>query len=110
MLIARCGNFNAECSNDAQCAYNTCSGGLCRGFLPSSAMPVQPSSMMSAVHPSSMMNGTVPMQPTGTGAARPTGNGTATSTGSVEFTGAASADNVAGGVMAIVFGAVALAL
>ena len=48
--------------------------------------------------------------PTDTGAARPTGNGTATSTGSVEFTGAASADNVAGGVMAIVFGAVALAL
>jgi hypothetical protein len=50
------------------------------------------------------------MQPTGTGAARPTNNSTATTTSSVEFTGAASADNVAGGVMAIVFGAVALAL
>ncbi|KAG9187078.1 hypothetical protein G6011_04949 [Alternaria panax] len=101
MLIARCGNFNAACSSDTQCAYNACSGGLCRGFLPSSAMPVQPSSMM---------NGTVPMQPTGTGAAMPTGNATATSTGSLEFTGAASVDNVAGGIMAIVFGAVALAL
>jgi hypothetical protein len=109
MLIARCGNFNAECSSDAQCAYNICSGGLCRGFKPSSSMDVATSSSMNVV-PSSMMNGTMTMQPTGTGGARPTSNSTATTTSSVEFTGAASADNIAGGVMAIVFGAVALAL
>jgi hypothetical protein len=36
-LIARCGNFNAACSSDAQCAYNTCNNGLCSGFLASSA-------------------------------------------------------------------------
>ncbi|KAL1801125.1 hypothetical protein ACET3X_001467 [Alternaria dauci] len=132
MLIARCGNFNAACSSDAQCAYNLCSGGLCRGFLPSSAMPVQPSSVVSPVHPSSvapssvaspvhpssMVNNTVPILPTGTGAATPTGNATfaptgnptATFTGAPEFTGAASVEKVAGSVMAIVFGAIALAL
>lgn len=37
--IRRCGNFNAGCSNDSQCAYNTCNNGLCNGFLPSSAFP-----------------------------------------------------------------------
>ncbi|CAK4006004.1 Hypothetical predicted protein [Lecanosticta acicola] len=35
--IRRCGNFNAECTTDSQCAYNTCSNGLCSGFLASSA-------------------------------------------------------------------------
>ncbi|EME41007.1 hypothetical protein DOTSEDRAFT_74524 [Dothistroma septosporum NZE10] len=35
--IRRCGNFNASCKDDSQCAYNTCStdSGLCSGFLPS---------------------------------------------------------------------------
>jgi hypothetical protein len=66
-------------------------------------MPVQPSSMPYS-------NSTMATQPTGTGAAMPTGNATATSTGPSEFTGAASVDNVAGGVMAIVFGAIAWAL
>jgi len=37
MVVLRCGNFNAECTTDAQCAFNPCSGGLCRGFLPSSS-------------------------------------------------------------------------
>ncbi|PVH73571.1 hypothetical protein DL98DRAFT_538209 [Cadophora sp. DSE1049] len=34
-LITRCGNFQASCSSDAQCAYNTCEDGLCNGFIPS---------------------------------------------------------------------------
>ncbi|KAF2213525.1 hypothetical protein CERZMDRAFT_7307, partial [Cercospora zeae-maydis SCOH1-5] len=37
--IRSCGNFNAACTSDSQCAYNTCDSGLCRGFLPSSAYP-----------------------------------------------------------------------
>lgn len=36
-IIRKCGNFNARCANDSQCAYNTCNNGLCNGFLPSSA-------------------------------------------------------------------------
>jgi hypothetical protein len=33
-LIPRCGNFNAACTTDANCAYNTCNNGLCNGFKP----------------------------------------------------------------------------
>ncbi|KAI4726499.1 hypothetical protein E4T49_05728 [Aureobasidium sp. EXF-10728] len=36
-LIKSCGKFNAACSNDSQCATNTCNNGLCNGFLASSA-------------------------------------------------------------------------
>lgn len=97
-LIARCGNFNAACSSDAQCAYNACSGGLCRGFLPSSAMSVRPSGAANATAPV--------MTPTGTGAMRPSG----TTNGQVQFTGAAAVENVKGGVMAVVLGVVAWAL
>lgn len=35
MLIAACGNFNAACKSDAECAFNTCSNGLCSGLKPS---------------------------------------------------------------------------
>jgi hypothetical protein len=35
MLITTCGNFQASCTSDSQCAYNTCNNGLCNGFLPS---------------------------------------------------------------------------
>lgn len=95
-LIARCGNFNAACSSNAQCAYNTCNNGLCNGFLSSSSS-----------------NATATVQPTGssrlTGSATRTGSATAT-TSMVQFTGAASVANVAGGVLAIVFGAVAWVL
>lgn len=35
MLITRCGNFQASCKTNSQCAYNTCNNGLCNGFLPS---------------------------------------------------------------------------
>ncbi|KAG4433649.1 hypothetical protein IFR05_010869 [Cadophora sp. M221] len=34
-LITVCGNFQASCSSNAQCAYNTCVDGLCNGFIPS---------------------------------------------------------------------------
>lgn len=34
--IRRCGNFNAACNVSSQCAFNSCNGGLCNGFLPSS--------------------------------------------------------------------------
>lgn len=37
MQIKSCGKFQAACTNDSQCATNTCNGGLCNGFLPSSA-------------------------------------------------------------------------
>jgi hypothetical protein len=37
MLQPVCGNFQASCTSDQQCAFNTCNGGLCNGFLPSSA-------------------------------------------------------------------------
>ena len=33
-LIPRCGNFNAECTTDAECAYNLCNNGLCNGIIP----------------------------------------------------------------------------
>lgn len=35
MLIPQCGNFQASCRTNSDCAYNTCNGGLCNGFLPS---------------------------------------------------------------------------
>ncbi|EPE27091.1 hypothetical protein GLAREA_03005 [Glarea lozoyensis ATCC 20868] len=38
MLIPRCGNFQASCTTDVQCAFNTCNKaqGLCNGFLSTS--------------------------------------------------------------------------
>ncbi|KAJ5038986.1 uncharacterized protein L3040_006659 [Drepanopeziza brunnea f. sp. 'multigermtubi'] len=33
MLIKVCGNFQASCSSDSQCAFNTCNDGLCNGFI-----------------------------------------------------------------------------
>lgn len=89
-LIARCGNFNAACSSNAQCAYNTCNNGLCNGFLPSAGAS----------------NATSTIQPTGS--VRPTRS--VSTTGMVQFTGAASVANVASGVMAMVLGSVAWAL
>jgi len=101
-LIARCGNFNAGCKTDAQCAYNSCNNGLCNGFVASS----------------SAGNGTTTTMAAPSASSGPIGNGTViaskspspTTSGSVEFTGAASTDNVAGSFLAIVVGAVALAL
>lgn len=42
MLLRRCGNFNAGCTTDAQCAFNSCNNGLCNGFLSSSSTTAAP--------------------------------------------------------------------
>ncbi|CAK1362833.1 hypothetical protein CB0940_05006 [Cercospora beticola] len=39
LSIRVCGNFQASCTSDSQCAYNSCNGGLCNGFLASSDYP-----------------------------------------------------------------------
>jgi len=98
--IRSCGNFNAACENDSQCAFNTCSGtGLCNGFLAS--QPGSNGTMTTAV-----------IAPTGglVGA----GNGSAIATGGVKpsssgvsFEGSASSMGVAGGIVAIMAGLVA---
>ena len=96
-LIARCGNFNAACTSDSQCAYNTCNNGLCRGFLASS----------------SAGNSTVIASSTGSVA----GNATSSVTGSVtptssivQFTGAAAVATMVPEVMAMVLGVAAWVL
>lgn len=65
-LIKSCGKFNAACSNDSQCATNTCNNGLCNGFLASSAYLANtasstPSSMMSIMPVSTSTSGLVPL-------------------------------------------------
>ncbi|XMA20206.1 hypothetical protein WAI453_012997 [Rhynchosporium graminicola] len=40
MLQPRCGNFQAHCSKDSQCAFNTCQNGLCNGFIASTTSAV----------------------------------------------------------------------
>ncbi|KAF3310793.1 hypothetical protein TWF173_009270 [Orbilia oligospora] len=42
MLIRRCGNFNASCKSDADCAFNSCNNGLCNGFVSSSGTTAAP--------------------------------------------------------------------
>ncbi|KAF5847708.1 hypothetical protein GGP41_008931 [Bipolaris sorokiniana] len=107
-LIARCGNFNAACKTDAQCAYNTCNNGICNGLrVSSSGLPMASSSPVP---------GTLSVQPThssgsgGNGTVNPSHTPSPISSGTPEFTGAASAEKVAGGIFAIVFGAIALGL
>lgn len=39
--IRQCGNFNAACEDDSQCAYNTCNNGLCNGFLATTTTAAQ---------------------------------------------------------------------
>jgi len=102
MIMARCGNFNAACKTDSQCANTSCNNGLCNGFLASS----------------SVANGTTAAIPAASASSGPIGNGTViasksatpTTSGAVEFTGAASVEHAAGGLVAMVVGAVALAL
>lgn len=88
-LIPACGNFNAACSSNAQCAFNTCQNGLCSGLLPSGSG-----------------NTTMSMQPSRT----PTMSASATKSSAAEFTGAAAVANIAGGAMAVVLGAFAWVL
>lgn len=96
-LIAACGNFNAACTSDAQCAYNTCNNGICNGFKASSSSQ---GAMTSASG-----NATATVQPSRAA----TGSATK-STGAAQFTGAASAANVASSFMAIVLGSIAWVL
>jgi hypothetical protein len=83
MLIAACGNFNAACKSDSQCAFNTCNNGLCSGLRPSGGYNTS-----STAHATS-----------GYG---PTGTPTATYSTPI-FTGAAtlSRKSEAGGFMAV---------
>jgi hypothetical protein len=89
MLIAACGNFNAACESDSQCAFNTCNNGLCNGFRPSGSY-----------NTSSTAHATSGYGPTGT----PTGTDSPPI-----FTGAAtlSRKSEAGGIMAVLLAAAA---
>lgn len=65
-LIKSCGKFNAACSNDSQCATNTCNNGLCNGFLASSAYLASTASstasgMMSIMPISTSTSGLIPL-------------------------------------------------
>ncbi|KAF2438154.1 hypothetical protein P171DRAFT_437223 [Karstenula rhodostoma CBS 690.94] len=89
MLIAACGNFNAACKKDSQCAFHTCNNGLCNGFKPSGSY-----------------NGTSTAQPTGgyNSTNAPTGTNSPSS-----FTGAATLSRTSemGGLMAALLAAAA---
>ncbi|KAF9729617.1 hypothetical protein PMIN06_003274 [Paraphaeosphaeria minitans] len=89
MLIAACGNFNAACKQDSECAFNTCNNGLCNGFK---------STVIS--------NGTSTAQTTGGYAATSTPTGTYAPPA---FTGAATIPRTVekGGLMAVFIAAVA---
>ncbi|KAF4549601.1 Hypothetical protein D9617_21g098220 [Elsinoe fawcettii] len=82
MLQKSCGNFNAACTTNAQCAYNTCSNGLCSGFLPSASYPANTATATGKTN----------------GTAVATGRPSATTTGVTKFTGAASKEQVGAGV------------
>jgi hypothetical protein len=113
MLQPVCGNFQAQCTSDQQCAFNTCDqNGFCAGFLSSSSSASATITSTSAggytPAPSSTVTATSTVQPTGS--LVPSGSATATTTSATQFTGAASVANVANGVAAVVLGAVALVL
>jgi hypothetical protein len=99
--IRSCGNFNAQCENDSQCAFNTCNNGLCNGFLATQA--AANGTMTTAV-----------IAPTGGLVSTGNGSAVATATGGmkpsssgVPFEGSASSMSVAGGVVAVLAGVVA---
>ncbi|KAL5116099.1 hypothetical protein ACEQ8H_005995 [Pleosporales sp. CAS-2024a] len=98
-----CGNFQAQCTSDQQCAFNTCQNGFCTGVIPTSSPAPLPSTIY--VPPASTM---VPGNVTWT--ATPTMSAITSTTSMAAFTGAAAVANVAGGAIALVFGGLALAL
>lgn len=53
MVYPRCGNFQAGCTSDSQCAFNTCVNGACSGMLPSSSSSASSAASTSPVMPSS---------------------------------------------------------
>ena len=89
MLQPVCGNFQASCTSDQQCAYNKCNAGFCNGQPISSSMA---------------SNGTGSMKPTGTGSVS-----ASKTSGMAEFTGAAVA-NVVPELMAVALGVAAWVL
>jgi hypothetical protein len=106
--IRSCGNFNAACENDSQCAFNTCSStGLCNGFLETRAVAngtMTTSTMVAAAtggYTGAAGNGSAVA--TATGGMKPSGSG-------VPFEGSASSMGVAGGVVAVLAGVVAFVI
>ncbi|KAH6639854.1 hypothetical protein C7974DRAFT_389302 [Boeremia exigua] len=109
-LIPRCGNFNAACTGNSQCAYNTCNNGLCNGFLASSSAGngTVTASSSGTVRPSSA-SGSASM--TASRSATGTGSVTASRTSSLPvFTGAAAVATMVPEVMAVILGVAAWAL
>ncbi|KAH8672066.1 hypothetical protein BGZ60DRAFT_527498 [Tricladium varicosporioides] len=94
MLIPSCGNFQAACSTDSQCAFNNCNAGLCNGPLASSlyrtgsSIPTASSSGSSGTRSVISTAASLSTVPTaaGTGGATPTPYGNSTTTGA--FSGA----------------------
>ncbi|KAI1533964.1 ETS-PEA3-N domain containing protein [Pyrenophora tritici-repentis] len=116
MAIATCGGFNAQCTSDDQCNLVTCRNGLCSGgYKPSTsgAANATTATMPPQSGASSLptVNGTIPTANGTTNGTIPASrSATPTATGAPEFPGAASANYAAGGLLALVAGAVALAL
>ncbi|KAJ8118687.1 hypothetical protein OPT61_g364 [Boeremia exigua] len=123
-LIPRCGNFNAACTSDSQCAYNTCNNGLCNGFRSSSSASgnstmsasssgsVRPSGSSSA-SASRTASGSASVSASGTVSRSASGtvSGSASRTSSMtQFTGAAAMATMVPEVMAMVLGVAAWAL
>jgi hypothetical protein len=105
MLQPVCGNFQASCKSDSQCAFNTCNNGLCNGFLALST-----ASNGTVVKPNSA-SGSAYKTATATRSAAATGNMTASRTGGMaEFTGAAAVATMVPEVMAVVLGVAAWVL
>jgi hypothetical protein len=116
-LQTRCGNFQAQCTSNQQCAFNTCNNGFCNGLLsssvPSSSSPAarsssgapSVSSKPAVVTPPAGGNATITRTPS----VVPTGPA-ASRTSAAVFTGAASIINVKGRAIAIIFGSLAFAL
>lgn len=134
-LQTRCGNFQAQCTSNQQCAFNTCNQGFCNGVLPSSsgsvsaparsssaAPPARSSSAASPARSSSAAPPAVSSRPavvsppagnatvTRTPTVAPTGPAASRTTAPAVYTGAASVMNLAGGAMAMLFGGIAFAL
>ena len=105
-IIARCGNFNAACTSNSQCAGTTCNNGLCNGLLVSSSGA---GNATSSATPSTLQSSTSTDSATGSVTRSASGSatriGSATATTSVaQFTGAAVVNAGSGG-MAVVLGA-----
>lgn len=106
MLMPRCGNFQASCRTNADCAYNTCNGGLCNGFLPSSSFP---SITVTATNPITYLTTSTSVATGGsnvTMTGSPIGGPSATATPPLEANGA---DHVAANFV-VLFGVVFAAL